>query len=654
MGSTLGQALLLLAAAASLARAQVEKIGSAAESAGGGSSALAGSSLNAAPAPISFAVAPLNAAPLRASPAAAAPALAGEPAAAPAVGPPLAPALAAPAALPAAFVPSKESGAAAPSPRAEAPGASSDGAVPDDGAAPGGDAAEGRAFFDAAAPAEKDDAGVWARLKGWAGLGDRIPSWPGVPDERIRLGKRTFTLSTPLGAGLWHTRERDYVVQLSPPGRTAAAEAALLRAIESSDIPHARLVAASADDRVLVKEFITGDDAAALLARGFETRHAQGWAELAARLIRAGVTADLSPRNLIWQHWRTRWVLVDARGLRKAGPREILAGLLTPAARRAGADPGVFLAALRGRLGPDSAEWTRTLTELGASERAALETRDRAFPAPPSIVFGPGEEHAPFPNAVGPAADPIKTLGYDPLTVKPRGMLHTDDPGKLNTEVFSVSPEGKTRVAVKIADWRIIRKELAVRRVIRRWFGRYFDEPSAFGVENGRDSYLVMEYKPGEASWSTRGLSLKRRAALAVLVHAFGIGDMNPGNVLYPAKGKPVLLDFEQALSRRTPVAGRIPDEGIALEMPWLSRAELNRAEDYQPAVRAWRALLAEPASAAALLSDFKAAGYSAEESAALLDVVRRNTADLDWTIQNDVEFVNQFAARRTAAAARQ
>ena len=84
--------------------------------------------------------------------------------------------------------------------------------------------------------------------------------------------------------------------------------------------------------------------------------------------------------------------------------------------------------------------------------------------------------------------------------------------------------------------------------------------------------------------------------------------------------------------------------------MPWMSRFELNRIEDYQPAVRAWRALLAEPSSSAALLADFQAAGFSAEEAAAALEVVKANTADLDWTIQNDVDFVNQFVAAKSAA----
>jgi hypothetical protein len=159
-----------------------------------------------------------------------------------------------------------------------------------------------------------------------------------------------------------------------------------------------------------------------------------------------------------------------------------------------------------------------------------------------------------------------------------------------------------------------------------------------------------MELREGSKAYAANPLTREQRAALAVLVHAFGIGDMNPGNVLFPPRALPVLLDFESSLNRSRPNATRIGDEGIALEMPWASRFETNRAEDYQPAVRAWRALMAEPSSAAALRADFKAAGFSADEAEAALETVKRNTADLDWAIQNDVDFVNQFVAAKGAA----
>jgi hypothetical protein len=244
----------------------------------------------------------------------------------------------------------------------------------------------------------------------------------------------------------------------------------------------------------------------------------------------------------------------------------------------------------------------------------------------------------------------LKALGYSPLTTGFHRALHADDPGKTNTRVFAVEPEGKPRVAVKIAQWSIVRNELALRRVIRRWFGTYFDTPASFGVKAGADSYLIMELKDGSRAYASNPLTKDQRAALAVLAHAFGISDMNPGNLLFPPQGRPVLIDFEVALNRSTPNPSRIGDESIALEMPWLSRFEFNRAEDYQPAVRAWRALLAEPASAAELLTDFQAAGFSAEEAADRLEIVKENTADLDWTIENDVEFVNQFVAAKSAA----
>jgi hypothetical protein len=520
-------------------------------------------------------------------------------------------------------------------------------------------AARGRSFFDAAAPAKKDGVGVWARIKGWAGLGDRVPAWPGSPGDDVRLGGRTYVLGYPLAEGaashVWRSAGGDYVVKILNPN-SAGGEAALLRTLKGSDIPHARLVAASADGRVMVKEHLDGPGAVELLGKGFSPHQREGWAELGAKMIRAGMSANLAPENLIWPRWGERWMIADANGVAGGAPDQVVGQLLSPAARRAGVDAGEFLSGLRGRLGPYSPAWAKTLSALRASPRfesdlAALAEHDRGLPAPPEVVFAPAAEPARFPDKLGAAGDAAKALGFDPLTNESRRALHTDDPGKTNTRVFAVEPEGHEPVAVKIAKWSIIRDELAVRRVIRRWFGRYFDTPSAFGVKAGADSSLVMEYKPGSRAYAANPLTREQRAALAVLVHAFGISDMNPGNVLFPPQGRPVLIDFEVALNRSTPNAGRIGDEGIALEMPWMSRFELNRAEDYQPAVRAWRALLSKPESSAALLDDFRAAGFSSDDAAELVEVVKRNTADLDWAIQNDVDFVNQFVALKNARA---
>ncbi|HEX4046701.1 MAG TPA: hypothetical protein VH309_02650, partial [Elusimicrobiota bacterium] len=334
-------ALSLLIASLPLrgASAQVETA-LPAEGAAGGNSSAAAASLDSPPAPVALAVPALSAAPMSAPPPAA---LAAAPAAAAA--PPLSPALAAPADLPLA--------AASPATEAGPPLHGASASSPRDAASRGADepsVAQGRALFDAAAPAKDDGSGFWAALKGWAGLGDRLPSWPGAAGEKIRLGGRTFTLGRALAAGAdsreWRTERGDDVVKLLRPDPAAAARdraaAETLRALKGSDIPHAGLIAASADGRALVEEFIEGPGASELLAKGFETRHRLGWAELGARLIRAGVAADLSPGNLVWQHWRTRWTILDASAVEKAAPEKVLSQLLTPAARRAGVDGAEF------------------------------------------------------------------------------------------------------------------------------------------------------------------------------------------------------------------------------------------------------------------------------------------------------------------------
>lgn len=632
MRSLAFRALLALALAGPASAGQVD-VSVPVEARPGGGLGASASALSAAPAPIALSVPPLSAAPMSAAA-------------------PLAAPVAAPAPLPRPVIP------AAPAARGESPAL---GRSPlEGGAAPAAEneTARGRETFDSAAPAR--EGGLWSTLKSWLAVGDLVPSWPGHAGQKVRLGGRTLALDRPMadggGSRVWKTDDRDSVVKiLHPESRSLphyADEARILRSIKDSDIPHARLLAADPSGTVMVKEFIEGAGAEELLARGFTDLNKEGWAELAAKLIRSGVTADLAPGNLVWQRWRTRWTIVDAGGIAPGGPAEVLDQLMTRPAEDAGVEPGAFLSGLRGRLGPDSPEWTKIFAALKASPvhaaaLAALEAQDRARPAPPKVIFSPATTAAAFPDRQGTAAEAVKGLGYDPLLAKTRRMLHLDDPGKLNTEIFAVEPEGKTPVVVKRAEWRIIRNELAVRRVVRRFFGRHFDVPSAAGVKRGFSSYLVMEMKAGRPNHYGSKLSGEQRAALAVLAHAFGLSDMNPGNLLFPAKGLPVLLDFEQALGRSRPIANRLPDEGIAIEMPWVDRFRLNRVEDYQPAIREWRRLFAEAKTREALREDFLAAGFPADEAARLLETVAENTKDLDWAVQNDIDFANHFRAPR-------
>ncbi|MBI4346316.1 MAG: hypothetical protein HY553_05650 [Elusimicrobia bacterium] len=515
---------------------------------------------------------------------------------------------------------------------------------------------DGRVLFDGqrAQPAE----GLISRFKAWAGLGDRVPSWPGKAGDVVKLGGMKVELTSVAGDGggsrVWNAGYRDFVVKLIHPEFMSlphyAGEAAILRSLAKTDIPHAKLLRASADGSVMIKERVEGDPATRLFSEGLERRHLLGLAELAARLIRNGVSADLVASNLVWDRWRSKYKLYDAGGIVPAGPEAVLRQLLTAAGSAPGFDRGRFFAALRGRLGPDSEPWVKVEHFLRsdpsrADDLSALRSHDAALPAAPRITFGPGEPGL-FSNTIGGARDIVKALGYDPATAKPKFKLHGDDPGKLNTVLYSVEPPGKRKVVVKQAAWDIVRDEIALRRVARRLFGEWFDTPSAIGVNLGFDSYLVMEHASGGAAYGRQPLTRAQRAAIAIFVNAFGIGDVNGGNVLFPSRAKPVLIDFEQALGRREPIPGRLPDERIATEMPWMDRYERNPVELYAPAIREWRRVLTEPKTQAGLKEDFVAAGYSAREAEALLGIVQANTADLDWTLTVDAEFVDQFVAR--------
>ena len=527
--------------------------------------------------------------------------------------------------------------------------------------------ARGSALFDQSSAKPSAEApSFWAKLRESLPFGERAPAWPGKAGETVRVGRIKTTLSAVIGQGgtstVWKSADRNFAIKLLHPGTRAlpgvADEASILRALAGSDLPVAKLLAESRDGSVLVKELIEGETATTLLGRGPLSRtQAEGLTELAAKLIASGVTADLASGNLVWQHWRTRWMIVDAGGLKDGDPGDVLAQLMAPdVMARAGLDPAAFLAGLRARLGPDTAAWAKTLAALRGLKAAAeplkaLGRRDAAAPAGPDLVFGPSPKGpAGLDDTFVNAGDLKKRVGYDPMLSKKKFKLHGDDPGKLNTVILSVVEPGKTPVVVKIAQLSIIRNEIAVRRLARRFFGRYARVPASVAVESGYESYMVMQKLDASPDLYKDSFTLEQRVAMALLARTFGLGDVNQGNVLAAHDGGPPwLIDFEVAFGRAAPFAGRLPDERIALEMPWMSLHSRNRVEDYQPGIRAWRALLAKPQTRAAILSDLAAAGFEKDEAASLLALFDRNAADLDWTLQNDADFVNQFVERKAA-----
>ncbi len=534
-------------------------------------------------------------------------------------------------------------------------------------AQPGEVADGGRVLFDQGKSAAKADVSVsaspgWgARVRNWLGRGDSVPSWPGKAGDKVRLGGKTYVLAAKLadggGSTVWSTGSgRDAVVKIIHPEFMSlehySGEASILKAIADSDIPHAKLLAASKDGSVLVKEFAEGRTASDLLKSGFDRQHKVGWPELAAKLIQAGVTADLAPGNLIWAHWRTKWTIVDGGGIADAGPGPVLKQLLTGEALAAGLDAGEFLSGLRARLGPSSDKWKASLAAIRADPALAkhlpaLASYDAIAAKAPKLTFAAAPKGpAGLDDSVTTYKEAVKRLGYDPYRVKNPAKLHGEDPGKLNTTILLLRQPGKPQAIHKIAQWDIIRNEAVVRRFAKRWFGKYFRTPASVSVNNGFESWMVMEKAEASSSWKTP-FNLEQRVAVALFAHTFGLSDVNQGNVLSPHDGGlPWIIDFEQALGRSQPVAGRLPDERIASEMPWMSRTELNRVEDYQPAIAAWREHLSKPGTQKAILDDLAAVGFTPGEAAYLLDRFLKNAADLDWSVQNDVDFVNQFVAR--------
>ncbi|MCX5796819.1 MAG: hypothetical protein NTY77_15095 [Elusimicrobia bacterium] len=195
---------------------------------------------------------------------------------------------------------------------------------------------------------------------------DDIPAWPGQTGDRVRIAGQTYELAEKLGEGtsawVYRVKGRDLVVKLIAPElkdiEVFGAEAAALAAMSKTDIPHAALRAASADGLALVKDLVVGTPMHEAGRLSAEQR--AGLVELMVRLVRIGHTADLNMGNLYWT--KSGWVLVDAGGFAPTSPWGPIGQYLSPErSEMTGFPAAELLAAVRQRLGPDSAEWRAVL-----------------------------------------------------------------------------------------------------------------------------------------------------------------------------------------------------------------------------------------------------------------------------------------------------
>lgn len=511
---------------------------------------------------------------------------------------------------------------------------------------------EGRAAFDRAA---EQPPTLWQRVKDYFRKPDIIPAWPGKAGDVVRLNGRVYVLGPRVGEShvstVWRVlNDGNAVVKLIRPEFRDEAhygrEVEALEALSHTGIPHAGLLAHSGDGLVLVKRFVEGDTLLALAKKGaLESRKRSLLAGLAASLIGIGYTADLAPSNLVMDRWSSAWTLVDAGGFKPGRPLDVLGQLWSP--EYFGPDPlkgrARFLLDLRVRLGPGSAAWKEIVEKAAAVPGLpqALEglARSDAARAPPKVAFeGESQDAALSDRMVSPGLV-RRALGYDPSKVRTRKRLHLDDPGKLNTELWRLEPEGKPPMVLKLADRDSIRRELAVRRIVRRWFAKYFATPRSLGFGAG----MVMEFADGNPYWVGSRLGLEARVAFAILARTFGLDDVNPGNVLYRSQERPVLIDFEKSLHPVKPNFSRLMIDSIMEELPWMSSSQPNRIQDYLPAIAEWRELLGRPQSQRELETILVESGFSKDEVPGMLEVFRRNALGLELAVLADLEYANAY-----------
>ncbi len=261
----------------------------------------------------------------------------------------------------------------------------------------GGDVESGRLRFDGSVQT-RDPA-----------TADVVPAWPGKTGDVVRVAGVGYVLGEKLGEGTGAKVYRvagqpELAIKLVNPGLKSAAaygyepeDAALL---EKASVSQSRVLARSEDGLVLVKEYVAGPTAKQLLdGAGLDEAQASALGRFAAPLVKAGLSADLKPANLVWGAAEKRWTLIDSGGVRKDSAADILGYFFIEDWRDKPVAGAPFLSAVRSALGAGSAEWRKLAADgpgdpLLEDAFTALSAADAARPS----------DHIPYPPRSGDVA----------------------------------------------------------------------------------------------------------------------------------------------------------------------------------------------------------------------------------------------------------
>jgi hypothetical protein len=258
-----------------------------------------------------------------------------------------------------------------------------------------------------------------------------------------------------------------------------------------------------------------------------------------------------------------------------------------------------------------------------------------------------------FDNRMRAKSDVARVFGFDPGLEE--GTRFSSE-FKGSTHVKEIRPQSGPRRIVKwFQEGAQGADELFMRRVFERFpqLSRHFATANAVGYRHGplgRRATLVME-RVDALSDGRRFVALEagRRIALA-LTQVFGLSDFNPGSMLFPASGKPVVLDFEK-LGANSPTTGRLPIGLILQEMPWVPRHHFATYDEYAPLIEEFRKEFTKPETRRELLAMLRESGHSPLGARSRLNTFSGNLADIEAILRADIDLANQYVEREGADA---
>ncbi|MBI4346088.1 MAG: hypothetical protein HY553_04495 [Elusimicrobia bacterium] len=250
-----------------------------------------------------------------------------------------------------------------------------------------------------------------------------------------------------------------------------------------------------------------------------------------------------------------------------------------------------------------------------------------ALPQPRALAAPPGTLLGAAPNGAFATAEEVLRR-FGPALGAAKSVTVAGDAGP---ETWLVRREAAGRKLERAA----VVNELAMREVLRSFYGESFEATAAVGFEAGGRAALLERLTPGSTvQHSFRPLAPRERAALATLSLVFGLADHGPERLVWRSDRKPLVSGL-RAVRRepRRPAVDESPLIAVEIRLGRVPFVRMNPSlprEDYAEEARRVGSILSAPGFAERFRERLGRAGMTEEEAKGYADAAAANLARFD------------------------